>query len=68
MTSPDPDARLTDLEVKFAFLEEHVAQQDREIHQLRLRLEKQTVELGKLRDEHVGDGMNVREDERPPHY
>lgn len=68
MTSPDCDARLTDLEVKFAFLEEHIVQQDREIHALRLLLEKQTAELGKLREEHLGDGMNVREDERPPHY
>ena len=68
MTSPDSDERLTDLEVKFAFLEEHIVQQDREILALRGLLEKQTSELEKIRAEHIGEGMNVRDEERPPHY
>lgn len=68
MTAPEPEERLTDLEVKFAFLEEHIVQQDHEIYDLRTRLEKQTAELGKLREENLGGGLNVRENERPPHY
>lgn len=68
MTAPEPEERLTALEVKFAFLEEHIVQQDREIYDLRTRLEKQIAELGKLREENLGGGLNVRENERPPHY
>lgn len=63
-----PDARLTDLEVKFAFLEEHILQQDREILHLRALLEKQTAGLAHLRAELGADGLRVRDDERPPHY
>lgn len=68
MISPASDERLTDLEVKFAFIEEHIVQQDREILALRTLLEKQTAELEKIRAEHIEAGMNVREEERPPHY
>lgn len=68
MNSPDPDNRLTDLEVKFAFLEDHIVQQDREILAVRTLLEKQTAELEKIRVEHIGEGLNVRDEERPPHY
>ena len=62
------DERLTELETRFAFLEEHVVQQDREILDLRALLEKQTAELLKLRTELGADGLSVRDDERPPHY
>lgn len=68
MTTPDPADRLTDLEVKFAFLEEHIVQQDREILALSTLLKKQTAELEKFRAEHFGEGLNVRDEERPPHY
>lgn len=61
-------ARITDLEIKFSFIEEHVAQQDREILKLRTLLEKQTEELERLRGENGAEGMNIRGDERPPHY
>lgn len=60
--------RVTDLEVKFSFLEEHVAQQDREILKLHILLEKQTQELERWRAENIGDNMVVRGDEPPPHY
>ncbi len=60
--------RITDLEVKFSFVEEHVAQQDREILKLRTQVEKQTEELERLRAENNGDGITIRGDERPPHY
>ena len=59
--------RLTDLEVKFSFLEEHVTQQDREILKLRSHVEKQTEELDRLKAENDGDS-SIRGDEKPPHY
>jgi uncharacterized coiled-coil protein SlyX len=62
------DARITDLEVKFSFVEEHVAQQDREILKLRTQIEKQAEELERLRSENNGDGLSVRGEEKPPHY
>ncbi len=65
---PELPDRVTDLEMKFSFLEEHVAQQDREILKFRTLLEKQTAEVERLRDAVGGDGLTVRGDERPPHY
>jgi len=60
--------RITDLEVKFSFVEEHIHQQDREILALRTKIERQTEELERLRSENAGDGLNISGDEKPPHY
>lgn len=62
------DPRLTDLEIKFSFLEEHIAQQDREILKLRTLAEKLAGEIERLREVNGGDGPVIRGDERPPHY
>jgi uncharacterized coiled-coil protein SlyX len=68
MHEPDLTARMTDLEMKFSFLEEHVSQQDREMLKLRNLLDRQTEALDRLRETQGGDSFQVRGDERPPHY
>lgn len=60
--------RITDLEVKFSFLEEHVTQQDREILKLRSQVERLTAELERLQESQDGAGFTIRPDEKPPHY
>lgn len=61
-------SRITDLEVKFSFIEEHVTQQDREILKLRTQMEKQSEELLRIKAESNSDSPMIRGDERPPHY
>ena len=68
MNETEAQSRITDLEMKFSFLEEHVTQQDREILKLRSQIDKLVEETERLRAENGGDGIFVRGDERPPHY
>ncbi|HEX8373260.1 MAG TPA: SlyX family protein [Chthoniobacterales bacterium] len=68
MSDTQLPGRVTDLEVKFSFLEEHVVQQDREIMKLRTQVEKQAAEIERLRADTEGEGISIRGDERPPHY
>lgn len=68
MENPSPEQRQIDLEIKFAYLEEHVRQQDREMLKLRDQVDKMAGELQRLRSEQDSAGMPLREGERPPHY
>ena len=68
MSDSDSAKRLTNLEMKFAFIEEHIALQDREILKLRTQIEKQIADLERLKAEQDGDHLTIRGDERPPHY
>ncbi len=66
------EQRLTELETRFAFLEQTahtldstVAAQDRLIHQLKRDYERLHIELSQIR---VGLADDVRDEPPPPHY
>jgi SlyX protein len=65
---PDNDARLTDLEVRYTYLERTVRELDQVVVELRAeleRLQRQTKELGAtLRNTQDSAPAN----EKPPHY
>ncbi len=62
------DERITDLQVKFSFLEEHITQQDREILKLRSQVERLASDIERLQESQEGSGFTIRPDEKPPHY
>ncbi len=61
--------RLADLEVRYAFLEKHVGEQDRAMLEMADRLDRIEARL-RLVGERVeqGGGAPMPADERPPHY
>ena len=68
MSEIESQERITGLEMKFSFLEEHVTQQDREILKLRSQIHKLVEEIERVKSENGSDGISIRGDERPPHY
>ena len=62
--------RLGDLEVRYAFLEKHVAAQDRAMLEMAERLDRLEGRLRQLRERVEGGGPEggLPADERPPHY
>ncbi len=64
-----PDERLGNLEVRYAFLEQHVAEQDRAMLELAERIDRLETRLRQWleRDPRGGAG-ELSTDERPPHY
>ncbi|HKB89722.1 MAG TPA: SlyX family protein [Opitutaceae bacterium] len=63
--------RQAELEIKIAWLERHVTEQDKamlELHEDMARLRRELLALkGRLESGAPDDG-NVAQDERPPHY
>ncbi len=65
----DTADRLGNLEVRYAFLEKHVAEQDRAMLEMAERIDRLEARLGQLRDRvERGDEGSLPADERPPHY
>lgn len=60
--------RMTDLEVKIAFLEQHLLELDGVVRDLASRLERATNELAELRDAPANSEKPNSGHERPPHY
>jgi uncharacterized coiled-coil protein SlyX len=66
----NPSPALTQLEIKVTFLEEHVEEQDRVIHQLSERIEKITAQLSESQTT-LSDllaSQTPPANEKPPHY
>ena len=59
----DEAERLANLEVRYAFLERHVAEQDRAMLEMAARIDRIEARLKQL-----GDEGGLPTDERPPHY
>lgn len=61
--------RLADLEVRYAFLEKHVGEQDRAMLEMADRIDRIEARLRLLGDrlDH-GDDSSMPANERPPHY
>lgn len=65
----DTAERLGTLEVRYAFLEKHLAEQDRAMLQMADRIDRLEARLKQLGDRVVrGDEGGLPGDERPPHY
>lgn len=66
----DTADRLGDLEVRYAFLEKHVAAQDRAMLEMAERLDRLEGRLRQLRERVEGGAQDggLPADERPPHY
>ena len=66
----DTAERLDNLEVRYAFLEKHVAAQDRAMLEMADRLDRLEGRLRQLRERVEGGAPedNQPADERPPHY
>lgn len=65
------DERMTDLEIKIAFVERHVAQLDDLVRDMVDGLAELRVELGRLREMQDAPATSVRgslEEEVPPHH
>lgn len=65
------DLTRQDLEIKLAFLERHVEEQDRALYQLHEELEALRGEVARLSERlaSAGEGGSpLPTDERPPHY
>lgn len=65
------DARIEKIEERIAWLEHHVAQQDKAMLEMAQRLDRQQVELIRLREREARVGEGGATDmthERPPHY
>ena len=60
--------RVTDLEVKLAFVERHVLDLDAVVRDLADQVERMQKELAALRDVAMPQEKSTAESERPPHY
>jgi len=60
--------RITDLEIKLAFMERHLLDLDTVVRELAARLERANLELAELRDGPSSLGKTSLDQERPPHY
>ncbi len=61
--------RLGDLECRYAFLEKHLAEQDRAMLEMAARIDLLEARFGQLRERLDGAGEGgLPADERPPHY
>ena len=61
--------RVTELEIKVAFLENHIGELDGIIHQLVQRMERAEREIGELREERsAASTLGSPEEEVPPHH
>lgn len=64
----DPDGRLTDLEMRYTYLERTISELDEVVVELRRRLERAERELSLVKHtalEHAGE---TPPNEKPPHY
>ena len=65
----DEAERLANLEVRYAFLERHVAEQDRAMLEMAGRLDRLEARLRQLGERvERGDDGPLPSNERPPHY
>jgi SlyX protein len=66
----DSDERLATLETRYAFLERHVAEQDRAMLEMAERIDRLEARVRHLqeRSEQQGGEGGMPADERPPHY
>lgn len=65
------ESSIQDLQIKQAFLERHIEEQDRVIYGMQTEIEKLRAELKKIADrtESLGSQDNdMPADEKPPHY
>lgn len=65
------DARIEKIEERIAWLEHHVAQQDKAMLEMAQRLDRQQAELVRLREREARvseGGAADMSHERPPHY
>ncbi|MBK1878414.1 SlyX family protein [Pelagicoccus mobilis] len=65
------ESQIQDLQIKQAFLERHIEEQDRVIYGLQTELEKLRAEVRKLAeraDSQSGSNNEMPADEKPPHY
>ena len=64
----ESERRLTDLEVRYSYLERTLSELDEVVIELRKRLERAEREVGRLREMlHEGPSDNPP-NEKPPHY
>lgn len=69
MSQVDTEARLARLEERLAWLQRHVAEQDRAMLELSERLDRSAAELRRLRDQgEAAASAPTPAEERPPHY
>ncbi|MCZ6674019.1 MAG: SlyX family protein [Verrucomicrobia bacterium] len=71
MTEADQsyDSRIQKLEEELSFLDDHVVKQDKEILNLRTKLEKAVLGLKELRNHFDSGALQTGlGDEKPPHY
>lgn len=65
----DESERLANMEVRYAFLERHVAEQDRAMLEMAGRIDRLEARLKQLGERvERGDEGGFPADERPPHY
>ena len=65
------ESSIQDLEIKQAFLERHIEEQDRVIYGMQTEIEKLRAELKKIADRTASlgsQGNDLPADEKPPHY
>ena len=62
------EARMTDLEVRYSYLERTVAELDQVVIQLRAELDKLRRELGIVQNELKESPAEDPPNEKPPHY
>lgn len=65
------DLRIQDLQIKLAFLERHIEEQDKVIHALRSSLEKLERRVRQIDDRTANassESGTSPADEKPPHY
>lgn len=67
--SNEAEDRLATLEVRYAFLERHVAEQDRVMLAMAERLDRLELRVRQMREQMEGaDPGALPPDEKPPHY
>jgi uncharacterized coiled-coil protein SlyX len=66
----DADHRLATLETRYAFLERHVAEQDRAMLAMAERIDRLEARLRHMQEraEESGGAGSFPADEKPPHY
>ncbi len=65
----DESERLANMEVRYAFLERHVAEQDRAMLEMAGRIDRLETRLKQLGERVEGGAEGgLPADERPPHY